>query len=105
MVHLFEWYWPQIAAECESFLGPKKWGGVQVSPPNENRIVYQGGGRPWWERYQPISYNLETRSGNRQQYADMVTRLGSEILNGLYLARINIFLCKYLKDDRLIFSK
>ena len=30
MVHLFEWHWGQIADECESFLGPKKWGGVQV---------------------------------------------------------------------------
>jgi len=38
MVHLFEWHWGEIANECESFLGPKRWGGVQVSPPNENRI-------------------------------------------------------------------
>ena len=71
MIHLFEWHWSQIAAECEAFLGPRKWGGVQVSPPNENRVIND---RPWWERYQPISYKLETRSGNRAAFIDMVDR-------------------------------
>ena len=47
----FQWHWGWIADECESMLGPKKWGGVQISPPNENRVI---GDRPWWERYQPI---------------------------------------------------
>lgn len=31
MVHLFEWKWDDIAVECENFLGPKGFGGVQVS--------------------------------------------------------------------------
>lgn len=31
MVHLFEWKWPDVAAECENFLGPMGFGGVQVS--------------------------------------------------------------------------
>lgn len=43
MIHLFEWHWGTIAGECESFLGPRKWGGVQISPPNENRPI---GDRP-----------------------------------------------------------
>ena len=30
IVHLFEWHWDTIAEECETFLGPKKYGGVQV---------------------------------------------------------------------------
>jgi len=30
IVHLFEWHWDTIAEECETFLGPKKFGGVQV---------------------------------------------------------------------------
>lgn len=30
MVHLFEWKWLDIAKECEEFLGPKGYGGVQV---------------------------------------------------------------------------
>ncbi|KAH8336241.1 hypothetical protein KR067_008827, partial [Drosophila pandora] len=61
MVHLFEWKWDDIAAECENFLGPYGYAGVQVSPVNENAVKDS---RPWWERYQPISYKLVTRSGN-----------------------------------------
>ena len=30
MVHLFEWKWMDIARECEDFLGPIGYGGVQV---------------------------------------------------------------------------
>ncbi|XP_036334214.1 alpha-amylase A-like [Rhagoletis pomonella] len=71
MVHLFEWKWGDIATECENFLGPKGYGGVQVSPVNENVVI---GNRPWWERYQPISYLLTTRSGNEEQFASMVKR-------------------------------
>lgn len=69
IVHLFEWSWNDIANECESVLGPKGYCGVQVSPPNEH---IQGG--QWWTRYQPVSYKLESRSGNRQQFIDMVNR-------------------------------
>lgn len=71
IVHLFEWKWKDIAEECEEFLGPKGFGGVQVSPVNENVVI---AGRPWFERYQPISYKLETRSGNESDFVDMVTR-------------------------------
>nr|AAA73568.1 alpha amylase [Drosophila pseudoobscura] len=71
MVHLFEWKWDDIAAECENFLGPQGYAGLQVSPVNENAVK---SGRPWWERYQPISYKLTTRSGNEEQFASMVRR-------------------------------
>ena len=75
MVHLFEWHWDTIASECENFLGPHKFAAVQVSPPNQNRIVtLPDGDRPWWERYQPVSYKLETRSGDRAGFIDMVQR-------------------------------
>jgi alpha-amylase len=30
IVHLFEWKWNNIAEECERFLGPFGYGGVQV---------------------------------------------------------------------------
>jgi hypothetical protein len=30
MVHLFEWKWDDIAEECENFLGPNGYGGIQV---------------------------------------------------------------------------
>jgi alpha-amylase len=71
IVHLFEWKYDDIAAECERFLGPKGFGGVQISVPSENTIA---SGRPWWERYQPISYGLTTRSGNEGSFRDMTTR-------------------------------
>ncbi|XP_076240333.1 alpha-amylase-related protein-like [Calliopsis andreniformis] len=71
MVHLFEWKWLDIARECEEFLGPMGFGGVQVSPIQENIVIEK---RPWWERYQPISYKWETRSGSKQQFIDMVHR-------------------------------
>lgn len=31
LVHLFEWRFDDIAKECEQFLGPKGYAGVQVS--------------------------------------------------------------------------
>lgn len=31
IVHLFEWKWTDIALECERFLGPRGYGGVQVN--------------------------------------------------------------------------
>jgi alpha-amylase len=70
-VHLFEWQWTDVAQECENFLGPKGYSAVQVSPPNEHAVV---SGRPWWERYQPVSYQIESRSGTRAEFADMVAR-------------------------------
>ncbi|XP_063826245.1 alpha-amylase 1-like isoform X1 [Ostrinia nubilalis] len=73
MVHLFEWKWDDIADECERFLGPNGFGGIQISPPNENLII-RAHNRPWWERYQPMSYRLITRSGNEQQFTNMVRR-------------------------------
>lgn len=71
IVHLFEWKFNDIADECEHFLAPAGYGGVQVSPITENAIVE---GRPWWERYQPISYNISTRSGNENEFKSMINR-------------------------------
>ncbi|XP_015122799.1 alpha-amylase 2 [Diachasma alloeum] len=71
IVHLFEWKWNDIGDECERFLGPMGFGGVQVSPIQENVIIPK---RPWWERYQPISYRFVTRSGNETEFRDMVRR-------------------------------
>jgi alpha-amylase len=68
-VHLFEWSWQDIAQECEQHLGPKGYAAVQVSPPNEHIQ-----GDQWWTRYQPVSYQLQSRGGNRSQFIDMVNR-------------------------------
>ncbi|XP_046351146.2 alpha-amylase-like [Haliotis rufescens] len=73
ITHLFEWRWADIAAECERFLGPYGYCGVQISPPHENRVI-NNPMRPWWERYQPISFKLQTRSGTEQDLKDMVAR-------------------------------
>jgi len=32
-VHLFEWRWTDIQAECENVLGPAGFKAVQISPP------------------------------------------------------------------------
>ena len=44
---------------------------MQVSPINENLVMEN---RPWFERYQPISYKILTRSGNIISFRDMVRR-------------------------------
>lgn len=73
-VHLFEWKWSDIARECETFLGPRGFAGVQVSPPQEHAWFNQNGNYPWWLRYQAVSYQIASRSGTRAQFADMVQR-------------------------------
>lgn len=70
IVHLFQWPWASVANECAAVLGPKGFGGVQVSPPQEHVLV---AGRPWWQDYQPVSYRLESRRGNRAAFASMVS--------------------------------
>jgi alpha-amylase len=71
-VHLFEWKWTDIAAECENYLGPAGFAGVQVSPPSEHTVLT---GYPWWQRYQTVSYSLaQSRSGTAAEFADMVQR-------------------------------
>jgi len=70
-VHLFEWKWSDIALECENFLGPMGYTGVQISPPNEHVVLP---GNPWYERYQPVTYKLTSRSGTREELVNMVKR-------------------------------
>src|SRR4030095_15653547 len=70
-VHLFEWSWNDIAQECENFLVRKGSFAVQISPPNEHRLLL---GRPWYERYQPVSYKLTSRSGTRQELVQRIQR-------------------------------
>ncbi|WP_160049872.1 MULTISPECIES: carbohydrate-binding module family 20 domain-containing protein [unclassified Nocardiopsis] len=75
IVHLFQWTWDAVADECEEFLGPNGFGGVQVSPPQEHVVIpfAEGGNYPWWQDYQPVSYSIEnTRRGTADEFADMV---------------------------------
>lgn len=38
-------------------------------------------GRPWFERYQPISYRWETRSGSAEEFRSMVKRCAAAGVN------------------------
>ncbi|MFD3401289.1 hypothetical protein ACFWUU_11450 [Kribbella sp. NPDC058693] len=72
IVQLFEWNWNSVGRECGAVLGPKGYGAVQVSPPQEH-VVLPGSGYPWWQDYQPVSYKLDnTRRGTRAEFVAMV---------------------------------
>ncbi|MEU2431771.1 carbohydrate-binding module family 20 domain-containing protein [Streptomyces sp. NPDC007861] len=64
---LFEWRFDSVAQACTSTLGPAGYGYVQVSPPQEH---IQGG--QWWTSYQPVSYRIAGRLGDRTAFANMV---------------------------------
>lgn len=67
IIQLFEWSWDSVASECTSFIGPAGYGFVQVSPPAEHVT-----GDAWYTDYQPVSYILESKRGNRDQFASMI---------------------------------
>ncbi|KAF5365431.1 hypothetical protein D9758_010853 [Tetrapyrgos nigripes] len=68
IIQMFEWTWDSIAAECTNFIGSAGYGFVQVSPPAEHIQ-----GSQWWTDYQPVSYTLTSKRGNRQQFSNMIT--------------------------------
>ncbi|NTW40114.1 MAG: alpha-amylase, partial [Cellulomonadaceae bacterium] len=53
---------------CTDDLGPAGYGWVLVSPPQEHVL-----GSEWWTAYQPVSYEVESRLGTREQFATMVS--------------------------------
>lgn len=69
IANLFEWNWPSVAAECANVLGPDGYGAVQVAPPEDS---LSRDGHPWWEVYQPGDYDVNSRMGDRGQFASMV---------------------------------
>ena len=74
IVQLFEWRWSDIAQECEAWLGPRGYGAVQISPPQEGWGSEQTATNFSEQHYQPVSYNHLSRSGSRTELADMVVR-------------------------------
>ncbi|MET9426953.1 carbohydrate-binding module family 20 domain-containing protein [Streptomyces sp. NPDC003036] len=64
---LFEWNFASVAKACTEQLGPAGYGYVQVSPPQEH---IQGG--QWWTSYQPVSYKIAGRLGDRTAFKNMV---------------------------------
>lgn len=39
IVHLFEWRWPDVALECERYLAPNGFVGIQVSTQSSSETV------------------------------------------------------------------
>jgi hypothetical protein len=68
IIQMFQWDWDSIASECTNFIGPAGYGYVQVSPPQEHIT-----GDQWWTDYQPVSYTLISKRGNRDQFSNMIT--------------------------------
>ncbi|MCX4693668.1 carbohydrate-binding module family 20 domain-containing protein [Streptomyces sp. NBC_01408] len=64
---LFEWKFDAVAAACTGTLGPAGYGYVQVSPPQEHIQ-----GAQWWTSYQPVSYKIAGRLGDRAAFKAMV---------------------------------
>ncbi|KAJ7090707.1 glycoside hydrolase superfamily [Mycena epipterygia] len=67
IIQLFEWPWESVASKCTSFIGAFDYGYVQVSPAVEHIT-----GTQWWTDYQPVSYILTSKRGDRSQFANMV---------------------------------
>ncbi|BBH67645.1 alpha-amylase [Actinoplanes sp. OR16] len=65
---MFEWSFASVAKECTNRLGPLGYGFVQVSPPQEHIQ-----GSQWWTSYQPVSYKIAGRLGDRNAFASMVS--------------------------------
>lgn len=68
-IQLFQLPWTSIAEECEQNLGPAGFAWVLTSPPQEHIV-----GDEWWVSYQPVSYEIDSRLGTREEFADMVSR-------------------------------
>ncbi|WP_328298310.1 alpha-amylase family glycosyl hydrolase [Streptomyces sp. NBC_00435] len=64
---MFEWRFDSVAKACADSLGPAGYGYVQVSPPQEHIQ-----GAQWWTSYQPVSYKIAGRLGDRTAFKAMV---------------------------------
>ncbi len=64
---MFEWRFDSVGKACAESLGPAGYGYVQVSPPQEHIQ-----GAQWWTSYQPVSYKIAGRLGDRTAFKAMV---------------------------------
>ncbi|MET7935848.1 alpha-amylase family protein [Streptomyces sp. NPDC005322] len=65
---LFEWKFDAVAQACKESLGPAGYGYVEVSPASEHIQ-----GDAWWTSYQPVSYKIAGRLGDRAAFRNMVS--------------------------------
>ncbi|CEM16802.1 unnamed protein product [Vitrella brassicaformis CCMP3155] len=105
VLQLFEWPYDDIATECPG-LATDGWKAVQVSPVHSHRSLPPLEGiasatgetisYPWWERYQPISYNLTSRSGDVEALRRAVEKcadVGIQIIADVVLNNLAAFQC------------
>lgn len=116
IIQLFQWNWDSIANECKNFIGPggksarhppprlhspsrllrstrpTGYGYVQVNPAVEHIQ-----GSQWWTDYQVVSYKLQSKRGNRDQYQNMVNAChdaGVKVIAGMsgqiYISRLMV---------------
>ncbi|WP_043268051.1 alpha-amylase family protein [Streptomyces sp. CT34] len=81
---LFEWKYTDVARACADQLGPAGYGYVEVSPASEHIQ-----GDQWWTSYQPVSYKIAGRLGDRGAFASMVSACHSAGVKVLADAVIN----------------
>lgn len=65
-LQMFMWPWQSVENECEE-LSAQGFDWVLVSPPQEHIV-----GSAWWTVYQPVSYQLHSRLGSRDDFETMV---------------------------------
>jgi len=67
-IQMFGWNWDSLATECTSYLGPNGYDWILTLPPQESKK-----GPQWWTHYQPVSYQIDSSAGTREQFAKMVS--------------------------------
>ena len=75
IVELFGWPYEDIAEECE-FISHAGYMGIKIFSPNEHlqnfKNIEDEMLNPWWFIYQPVSYKLHSRMGNKKQLKKMI---------------------------------
>ena len=75
IVELFGWPYADVEKEC-GMLAQAGYMGVKVFPPQEhlfsNEWPQEGELNPWYFIYQPTSYRLHSRNGNRRDLASLI---------------------------------
>lgn len=66
-IQLFQYPWTAVGEACEGSLANAGISWVLLSPAQEHPV-----GDEWWWSYQPVSYQLESRLGTRDEFAAMV---------------------------------
>ena len=75
IVEFFGWPYDDIAEECE-FLGTAGYMAAKVFPPSETILTFDtvenGELNPWYFLYQPVSYRLKSRMGDKKQLKHLI---------------------------------